>query len=83
MSDPAFFEQSGAPEKALRLIAAADFLRKTIGAKFSENERKKIDRVLSASQGALAEDEASSAWERGVDSTLAETIKFALELNGT
>ncbi|HEU0292129.1 MAG TPA: tetratricopeptide repeat protein [Anaerolineales bacterium] len=66
------------PERALRIVAGAAAIRKSIGAPLSSAEQTKLDRLLAPARQALAEDIAAEAWNAGLSSTLEQAVTLAL-----
>lgn len=56
---------SGAPERAARLLGAADAARRSVGAPLPPAERGDVDRIEAAARAALGEDAFGAAFTRG------------------
>jgi predicted ATPase/DNA-binding CsgD family transcriptional regulator len=67
------------PERAARLLGAAQALRKRINAPLSASERADHDRTVEMVRGALGEKAFAAEWARGQAVTLEEALALALE----
>lgn len=70
--------KQGQPEKAARLICAAQALRDAINMPLPPNEQREYDRHFAAAQQALAQQVFEVACEKGHTMTLDEAIEYAL-----
>ena len=68
----------GTAAQALTLAAAADALRERIGATRSASDARRLQHSLGEARGALAPDEAQSAWQAGQEAPLAAMTQDAL-----
>jgi predicted ATPase/DNA-binding SARP family transcriptional activator/tetratricopeptide (TPR) repeat protein len=66
------------PERAVRLWAAAEALRRTIGSTLLPDKRQEYDRNLTAAQEALGEETFAAAWEQGRAMALEQAIEYTL-----
>jgi non-specific serine/threonine protein kinase len=70
------------PERAARLLGAADALREAIGCPLPPNAREEYDRALSDARKALDKEAFAQSWGEGRTMTMEEAIAYALENNG-
>jgi predicted ATPase/class 3 adenylate cyclase len=69
----------GEGQKAARLYAAAETLRKTIGAPLLPGDRPRYERQLATARFLVNEEVWEAAWEEGRAMTLEEAVSYALE----
>ena len=67
----------GHPDRAARLLAAAQVLRTAIGAPLSEAERAEVDRTERATRQGLSEGSFAEAWDEGTAMTLEQAMTYA------
>ena len=65
-------------ERAVRLLAAAESLRETIGSALSPVESADYDRSVTAVRSALGEETFAALWEEGSAMTPEEAVEYAL-----
>jgi class 3 adenylate cyclase/tetratricopeptide (TPR) repeat protein len=70
--------RSGAPQRTVRLVAAAETLRKAIDLAWQPNERRIYERTVAAARAALSEAAFAAAWAEGAAMSLDETVAYAL-----
>jgi len=70
--------QGDYPERALKLVASAATIRKSIGAPLSSTEQTKLDHMLTSAHKALPDTEATAAWNEGQSMDLDEVVQQAL-----
>jgi len=68
----------GEGQKAARLYAAAETLRKTIGAPLLPGDRPRYERQLATARFLVNEEVWEAAWEEGRAMTLEEAVSYAL-----
>lgn len=68
----------GYAERALKLTAAADHLRRSIGAALHPDERSKMDETLLPAWQALSEEEGKRVWAEGYAMSLESAIQYSL-----
>ncbi|MFN8499076.1 MAG: tetratricopeptide repeat protein [Anaerolineae bacterium] len=66
------------PQRALRLAAAAETLRETLGAPLSEPEQKRLTQALAPVRESLGEARAADTWASGRQLTFEQAIEIAL-----
>ncbi|MFN8485837.1 MAG: tetratricopeptide repeat protein [Anaerolineae bacterium] len=66
------------PLRALRLAAAAETLRETVGAPLSEPEQKRLAQTLAPVRASLGDGAATDAWAAGRTLTFDQAIEMAL-----
>ncbi|MFN8472310.1 MAG: tetratricopeptide repeat protein [Anaerolineae bacterium] len=66
------------PERALRLAAAAEALRETVGAPLSEPEQKRLAQTLAPVQESLGAEISAARWADGRTLTFEQAIDMAL-----
>jgi hypothetical protein len=69
----------GQPERAARLIGAAEALREVIGAPLPPADRAEHDRSVAAGRTARGEEAFAAAWAEGRAMTLVQAIRYAME----
>jgi hypothetical protein len=69
----------GQPERATRLLGAADALRESIGAPRPPGTRANYERAVAAAGAQLDKATFATAWEAGRMMTLEHAIAFALD----
>ena len=68
----------GYAERALKLTAAADHLRQSLGAPLQQAEQSKLDQTLRPAWQAVSDVDAKRAWEEGSALSLENAIQYAL-----
>jgi tetratricopeptide (TPR) repeat protein len=66
------------PERALRLLGAAEFLRERINIHMQPLERKEYERHVAELRAMIAEDEFRTLWADGRSMSMDEAVAFAL-----
>ncbi len=69
----------GAPERAARLLGAADGLREILGAPLTPAGRVQGERRIAPARHALSESAWATTWSEGRAMTLEQAIAYALE----
>jgi tetratricopeptide (TPR) repeat protein len=72
-------EQAGRPERAVRLLAAADAVRASIGAPFKAYDREIIDSALARLRQVLGDNAFSTFLDSGSELTMEQAIELASE----
>lgn len=67
----------GHPDRAARLLAAAQMLRTAIGAPLSEAERAEVDRTEQTARQGMGEGSFTEAWDEGKAMTLEQAMAYA------
>jgi hypothetical protein len=67
------------PERAARLLGAAEALREAKGALMQPADRARQERCIAAVRTALAEGEFVAAWAEGRAMSLPQAVQYALE----
>ena len=70
--------RSDQPQRAARLAAATETLRKAIDVTWAPAERRIYELTLAAARAALSEAEFAAAWAAGSAMTLGEAVAYAL-----
>jgi hypothetical protein len=66
------------PERAVRLLGAAQALLGTIGARFETHDRVEFESLVNAARAALNDATFAAAWAEGRAMTLEQAIDYAL-----
>lgn len=68
-----------APERAARLLSAAELLRQTIGLNYVPSDQADYERNLARTRAALTDAAFAQAWAEGQAMSVAEAVAYALE----
>jgi hypothetical protein len=71
--------RQGEWQRAARLFAAAEVLRRTVSASLAPAERVDLAESVAAIRAALGEEAFSQAWSEGRAMSLEEAVAYALE----
>jgi tetratricopeptide (TPR) repeat protein len=69
----------GNVERAARLLASAESLRESIGARLSVDEDAEYDQAVNNARAKLSEEAFTAAWAQGRAMTMEQAIQYALE----